>query len=188
MPIWLNPFDVLIVFALLVGTALGFVRGLVRMALNLLVLYIAIVVAMTFYVPAGQFIRRLTSGALPQTLCELIAFVLILILITSLSGFVLRRTYKDTELPGIRQIDQLGGMIIGFILTCTWIGLAIVALSFVLGATDLAVSTLRENLVLFFHTSLLIPIFYNLLPVVLVALRPWMPKGLPPEIFSIRSF
>ncbi len=54
LPSWLNPLDILIGFALLAGVAWGFVRGLVRMALNLLILYIATVLAMTFYPTVGQ--------------------------------------------------------------------------------------------------------------------------------------
>ncbi len=101
-------------------------------------------------------------------------------------NFIVSHTYKDTELPGVRQIDQLGGMVIGFIVISTWIGLAIVALAFVLSATDTASSGLRDNVLMYFHSSRLIPIFYRLLPIVLATLRPWMPKGLPPEIFSFR--
>ena len=186
LPTWLNPFDVLIVFILLGGIALGFIRGLVRMVLSLLVLYIAMVLAMTFYVPTGRWVNFITAGYLPKNTTEALAFVIIVVLTTMILNFVLYRTYKDTELPGIRQIDQLGGMIVGFILICTWIGLGIVALGFVLSATDVAGSGLRENMVRYFQTSNLIPIFYKFLPIVLATLRPWMPKGLPPEIFLLK--
>ena len=67
----------------------------------------------------------------------------------------------NTELPGVRQIDQLGGMLIGFIVISTWIGLAIVALAFVLKATDMAGSGLRDNMLMYFQSSQLIPIFYR---------------------------
>ena len=117
-----------------------------------------------------------------------IAFALVLLLTTALVTFILRRTYKDTELPGVRQIDQLGGMIVGFILTCTWIGLAVVVLAFVLNATDTTVSSLRENLLAFYHGSALIRVFQDFVPIVVATLKPWAPKGLPPEIFSRRYF
>jgi hypothetical protein len=103
-------------------------------------------------------------------------------------GFILRRTYKDTELPGIRQIDQLGGMVIGFVLTCIWIALVLVAVGFVLNATDVAGGTLQANLMVFYNSSFLIPIFFEVLPALLLTLRPWMPKGVPPEIFELRFF
>ena len=185
LPSWLNPFDVIIIFILLGGIALGFIRGLVRMVLNLLVLYIAMVLAMTFYVSVGTWVAFIAAGYLPKNTTEAIAFVLILALTSVILNFVLRRTYKDTELPGIRQIDQLGGMVVGFILICTWIGLGIVALGFVLSATNVTGSAFRENMIHYFQTSNLIPIFYSLLPIVLATLKPWMPQGLPPEIFTL---
>ncbi len=183
LPAWLNPFDVVITFALLAGIAYGFTKGLVRMALGLLVLYVATVLAMTLYIPVGGWIRYLTSGALPATSSQSIAFGLILILFYALTTFVLGRTYRDTALPGIRQFDQIGGMVLGFLLTCFWIGLSLIAISFVLYATDIARSALRENMLMFFRTSHLVPIFIRLYPIFMFTIRPWMPKGLAPDIF-----
>jgi uncharacterized membrane protein required for colicin V production len=188
LPSWLNPFDVFIALALLAGIALGFIRGLVRMALSLLILYIATVLAMTFYSAIGGWFRHISGGILAKSTAEVIAFGLVLLLTTAIITFVLRRTYKDTELPGVRQIDQLGGMIVGFVLTCTWIGLALVAIGFVLNATDTTTSSLRDNILAYYHGSALIRVFQDVLPIILVTLRPWMPKGLPPDIFSRRYF
>lgn len=184
VPAWLNPFDVLIVFALLVGVALGFIRGLVRMILSLLVLYVAAILAVTFYVVVGGWLHSILG--LPRQISEGIAFLLILILTSATINFVLHRTYKDTELPGVRQIDQLGGMIIGFFLACIWIGFSILVLAFFLGTTTAAGEGYRQGLVGYFRTASLIPIFYDFLSVALATLKPWMPKGLPPEMFTFR--
>lgn len=184
LPSWLNPYDVLIVFALLGGTALGFVRGLIRMALSLLVFYAAAVLAMTFYDEAGRLLTFMFG--LPNVISQALAFLLILILTTVFVNFVLRRTYRDTELPGLRQVDQLGGMVIGFVLTCIWIGFSILVLAFVLGTPVAEGGGLHSSLLGFFQSSNLIPIFYQVLPIALATLRPWMPQGLPPEILTIR--
>jgi uncharacterized membrane protein required for colicin V production len=184
LPSWLNPFDVLIIFALLGGAAWGFVRGLVRMALSLLVFYVAAVLAMTLYVTVGRWIGYMSG--MPQTLSQGVGFLLILALTTIVFNFVLRRTYRDTELPGIRQIDQLGGMVIGFFLATIWIGFTILVLAFMLGTPVTEDDSLRLKLIAYFQSSNLIPIFYRFLPVALATLRPWMPKGLPPEIFTFR--
>jgi uncharacterized membrane protein required for colicin V production len=184
LPSWLNPFDILIIFALLGGAVLGFIRGLVRMALNLVVLYVAAVLAMTFYDKAGRWIGYMSG--MPPTISQGIAFLLILALTTIAITSVLRRTYRDTELPGIRQIDQLGGMVIGFFLATIWIGFSIVALAFMLGTPVTQDDSLRQNLIAYFQSSNLIPIFYSFLPVALATLRPWMPQGLPPDIFRSR--
>jgi uncharacterized membrane protein required for colicin V production len=184
LPSWLNPYDILIVFILLVGAAWGFVRGLVRMALSLVVLYIAAVLAMTFYDNLGRLISYMASS--PIYISEAIAFLFIMAVLVIAFNAILRRTYRDTELPGIRQIDQLGGMIIGFVIACLWIGFGILVLAFVLGTPVTEEDSLRLNLIGYFQDSSLIPVFYNLLPVALATLRPWMPRGLPPDIFTIR--
>jgi uncharacterized membrane protein required for colicin V production len=184
LPAWLNPFDILIAFALLGGAAWGFIRGLVRTALNLIVLYIAAVLAMTFYDDAGKWLGYMFGTS--RVVSEAIAFLGILALTSITINFILRRTYKHTELPGLRQVDQLGGMIIGFFLASIWIGFAILALAFMLGATAGQGGGMSGNLIAYFQTSHLIPVFYKFLPVAMVTLRPWMPKGLPPEIFTVR--
>ena len=184
LPSWLNPYDILIVFILLVGAAWGFARGLVRMALSLVVLYVAAVLAMTFYDNLGRLVSYMSG--FPIYISEAIAFLFILAVIVIAFNAILRRTYRDTELPGIRQIDQLGGMIIGFIIACLWIGFGILVLAFVLGTPVTEENGLRLNLISYFQNSSLIPIFYKLLPIAIATLRPWMPKGLPPDIFTVR--
>ncbi len=184
LPTWLNPFDVLIVLGLLGGAALGFIRGLVRMALSLLVLYLATVLAMTLYVIVGRWISYMSG--LSVQVSQGVGFMLVLILTAILLNFILHRAYRDTELPGLRQIDQLGGMVIGFLVASIWIGLVIVALAFVLGVQTTAEDSIRPIVVARFQGSNLIPIFYDFLPIAMATLRPWMPKGLPPDIFTFR--
>ncbi|MGD8623532.1 MAG: CvpA family protein [Anaerolineae bacterium] len=183
LPAWLNPFDVLIALALLGGVALGFVRGLVRMALSLLVLYVAAVLALTMHRTGGRWINYIFN--LPTNVSQAMAFVLILVLTSVIINFILRRTYKDTELPGIRQIDQLGGLVIGFLVTCIWIGFAILVVAFVLRTPVSNESTLQTNLIAYFRSSALVPIFYEILPIAIATLRPWVPKGISPEILKL---
>ncbi len=184
LPSWLNPFDFLIAIAMLGGVALGFARGLLRMAFAVLVFYVAAVLAMSFYVPVGTFIHRLLP-ALAMTTAEAVAFLLILILTAVLLQFLLSRTYKNTEWPGIRQIDQLGGLVFGFLLAALWIGMALVAINFILSTPTPGVEVAQGNMIYYYRQSNLIPVFYKFLPVALATLKPWVPKGKLPDIFSI---
>jgi membrane protein required for colicin V production len=184
LPSWLNPFDVLILFALAAGAAFGFVRGLVRTALSLVVLYVAAVLAMTIHTRIGTYVNYMSG--LPIQAAEGVSFLLILILVAALLNFLLRRAYKDTELPGLRQVDQLVGMVVGFFVGCIWIGFSILVIAFVLGAPAVDPGGLRLNILDFFQTSNLIPIFYRFLPIALATLKPWMPQGIPPELFELR--
>jgi uncharacterized membrane protein required for colicin V production len=186
MPSWLNPFDILIAFALIGGVIWGFTHGLVRMALSLLVLYLAVVLAMSFYVQVGKWIVYLSGESLPQAAAELTGFLFILILTTTVVTFALNRAFKDTELPAIRQIDQLGGLVLGFVLAATWISLVLVGLVFVLSTPGVGSDAFRANVLGYMRSSLLVPIFSDVWPILLATLKPWMPKGQLPAIFTFR--
>jgi uncharacterized membrane protein required for colicin V production len=180
----INPFDVIIIVVLLGGVFLGMLRGLVRMVLNLIVLYVGAVLAVTFHMPVANYIY--TIFAFPRRVCISLAFVLILLITYALLTFVIRRTYRDTELPGIRQLDQLGGLIVGFLVTALWIGLGILVISFFLSAAPSGTEGIQKNMITFFRRSAMVDMFYRFLPVALATLRPWMPKGIPPEILTTR--
>jgi len=186
MPSWLNPFDILIVFALIGGVIWGFTQGLVRMALSLVVLYLAVVLAMSFYEQVGQWILYLSGQGLPQEGAELIAFLFILILTTTVVNFALGRAFKDTELPAIRQIDQLGGLVLGFLLGATWISIALVGLVYVMNTPGFGSDAFRANVLGYMRSSLLVPVFGDVWPIMVATLKPWMPKGELPAIFSFR--
>lgn len=181
---WLNPFDFLIAVALVGGAALGFVRGLVRMALSLVVLYVAAALAMVLYPRLGKLIGQMSG--LPIAVAQGVAFLFILAVIAILLNFLLHRTFRETELPGLRQVDQLGGMVVGFFLMIVWVGLCLVVLAFMLSVPVTEEDTVRTSMISFFQGSYLIPIFYKFLPIALATLKPWMPKGVAPEIFTFR--
>lgn len=186
MPAWLNPFDILIGFALIAGVVWGFTHGLVRMALSIVVLYLAIVLSMSFYVQVGKWIVYLSGGGLIQAAAELTAFLLILIVTTTVVNFILARAFKETELPAIRQIDQLGGLVLGFVLVAAWVGVALVGLVFVLNTPGVGSDTFRANVLSYMRSSLLVPIFQDVWPIILATLKPWMPRGQLPDIFTFR--
>jgi len=186
LPAWVNPFDVLIALSMIAGVALGFVRGLLRMAFSVVILYIATVVAMTFYISLGAYLRRILTRLSPSA-SEGVAFALILTLLAVILHFVLSRTYKNLEWPAVRQIDQLGGMVFGFLAVTLWIGIVVIAIDFVLGTPTPGVETTRQTLIFQFHNSRLIPIYYRFLPIAFATLKPWVPKGNLPDILNLRS-
>lgn len=188
LPSWLNPFDVLFALALIGGVIYGFLRGLVRMALNLAVLYVAAVLAMTFHVWLGGRISYIAGGRLPEAVTQTIAFLLILILTTVVVNFALSKAFKETNLPGIRHLDQLGGLVIGFVLVAVWIGLILIGILFIIDTPGVGSDEFRANIAAYINQSKLVPMFNRFLPIVVATLRPWMPLGEIPAIFRLRLF
>jgi len=187
-PSWLNPFDVLISLALIGGVVYGFVRGFVRMVLSLLVLYVCTVLAMAFYPWLGARVSYLSNGQMPQTVNEAVAFLLILVPSAAIINFALSRAFRDTQLPGIRQVDQLGGLVIGFVLVAVWIGLVLLAIAFVFNTPGFGSDSFRGNVLAYLQSSRLVPIFGNVLPIAFATLKPWMPRGQLPDLFSLKLF
>ena len=139
---------------------------------------------MTFYVRLGEFIRRILAS-LSESASEGTSFVLILVAMAVGLHFVLGRTYKDLQWPAVQQIDQLGGMVFGFVATTLWIGLALIAIDYLLGTFTPGLEGTRQNLRAYFHSSVLIPIYYKFLPVAFGTLKPWVPRGRLPDIFAV---
>jgi uncharacterized membrane protein required for colicin V production len=185
LPSWLNPFDVMIALGMLAGILIGFSRGMLRMVFAVVVIYVAAILAMTFYIPLGRFLGRILTG-LSDIATEALAFVFILIATAAILQFLLSRTYKNTEWPGLRQIDQLGGLIFGFVVTVLWIGLALIGINFVLGTPTPGAQVVQGNFTYYYNTSALIPIYLRFLPIALATLKPWVPQGKLPAIFSLK--
>jgi uncharacterized membrane protein required for colicin V production len=143
--------------------------------MNIAALYIATLLAMQFHLPLGKWMSELTATSLRTT--RAFAFLLILVITDILLSFLARCAYKDTRLPFLGNLDQVGGLLIGFASTCAWISLAIPLLS------GIPWLPFRASLYEAMRASALVPLFDNLLPLILATLRPWLPGGIPP-IFS----
>ena len=106
-------FDILILFALLGGAAVGFYRGFLRQAATTLILYISIVLAALSYRSVSRTLVRLT-GQLPNA-TDVLGFFIVMILAGILLFLMLR------ELMGNLNTDRQGiwhnivGMIFGFL-------------------------------------------------------------------------
>ena len=61
MTVTITFFDILVLFGLFGGAAMGFYRGVVRQALATLIIYISIVVASLFYADLSGILARWTG-------------------------------------------------------------------------------------------------------------------------------
>ena len=106
-------FDILVLFALLGGAAIGFFRGFLRQAASTLILYISMVVASLFYPSISRTLVRLT-GQLPYATDVLGFFLLMGLMMTLL--FLARGELMsniNTDRQGIGH--NLAGMVFGFL-------------------------------------------------------------------------
>ncbi|HET6380924.1 MAG TPA: CvpA family protein [candidate division Zixibacteria bacterium] len=109
----LSPIDLFIVATLAGGVFAGFTQGLIRYALNLLVVPVAFVIASQLKGPMFDTLG-FWQAFTPQLREQIIFLVLFIGLVVG-GWFIVRALYKRTHLPIIRQLDELGGAVLGLL-------------------------------------------------------------------------
>lgn len=194
----MNALDLLITVVLLVGMLLGFARGLMREVIGLFSLYITTLIAAFTYRAVGNFFR-LISPRLTQEASESLAFLTIMLLLYNFFFWSIYRPYKERReqkggwrirraeflKPILGMLDKAGGLLLSFVLTCLWIGLALLITDFMVRVPTWYLPNLevvRVVLVYAIDGSSLVPVFRRLLSIALLTLQPWFIPfgGLPP--------
>jgi len=175
MPI--NPLDGLIVLGLLIGTGIGFVKGLVRQLVSIACLYIATVMAVKFFWWLSAWLSYLFN--FPLRFADTLAFMIIAFVVYGVLGWLARDAYKLGEAHVSGLLDRLGGLALGFVLSLIWIGIGLALLSYVISVPWLRGDTVRRAIAENVNSSYLAPIVNQFTSDVLITIRPWLPRGLP---------
>jgi uncharacterized membrane protein required for colicin V production len=109
----LSPMDIFIVLVLAAGVFAGFTQGLIRYALNAVVVVVAFVIAAQLKGPLFEVLGF--WKAFTPELREQILFLLLFIGLTVGGWFIVRAMYHRTRLPIARQLDELGGAVLGLL-------------------------------------------------------------------------
>jgi uncharacterized membrane protein required for colicin V production len=164
----LTPIDLLIVVALAAGVFVGFTQGMIRYALNVVVVVVAFVLAAQLRDPFFDLLSFWAAFS-PELRRQIIFLVLFIGLLIG-GWFIVRALYRRTRLPVAKQLDELGGAVLGLL----WAALCITFLLVVMesyfrvasdaevGSTGLLGGLFRalDNSVLVeFFRSTLIPTF-----------------------------
>jgi uncharacterized membrane protein required for colicin V production len=127
--------DLFIVLVLAAGVFMGFTQGLIRYALNVVVVLVAFVIASLLEQPLYDTLSF--WEAFTPHLREQILFLLLFIGLVVGGWFVVRALYQRTRLPIARQLDELGGAVLGLLWAALFIGFLVVVMdTFFLTAPD----------------------------------------------------
>jgi uncharacterized membrane protein required for colicin V production len=164
----LSPIDLFIVAALAVGVFAGFTQGMIRYALNAVVVVVAFIIASQLRDPLFDLLSF--WGAFTPPLRQQIIFLVLFVALVVGGWFVVRAFYRRTRLPVVKQLDELGGAVLGLLyaaLTITF--LLIVMDSFFTVAGDAEVAStgwlgglytaLDHSVLVEFFRSTIIPTF-----------------------------
>jgi uncharacterized membrane protein required for colicin V production len=179
---WVD-YAILLVFMVIVG--FGFFGGIAKVSAAIIAIYISSVLAAAFYRPMTDVLQRIFSNV-GQTVGELIMFVLLFLIFSAILTWIVARWLTDVRLPRrILLVDNIGGVVLGLVLSAMALTFAALFLTVVLQALNQTISFTGSDSVLGFarsqiRESELVPLFLRLAPVVTHAISPWFPSGLPP--------
>lgn len=182
----LTPIDLFIVISLLAGVFAGFMQGMIRYALNGVVVLVAFVVAAQLKGPIFDLLNF--WQAFTPALRELVIFLVLFIGLIIGGWFVVRTFYKRTRLPIAKQLDELGGAVLGLLFAALSIAFLVVVMdSFFQVASDRDVASagllkgfydaMNHSVLIDFFRSTLIPTFGFLArPFVPAEMRPFLDR------------
>ena len=172
-----NSIDVVIALCMIMGMAAGFRQGLLRQAIDVVAVYVAVALA-------AQYSGPLTALALPSinldqtTLASLVMFGVFAVTWLSLHGMSYL-IYPSTTFSELAIFDRVGGAGLGLAVGSTIVGVGITLFVFILQAPWGMNYTNQQSLVSMVSSSRLDAIIQSYLPSFFETLRPWLPRGLP---------
>jgi uncharacterized membrane protein required for colicin V production len=174
----LSPMDLFIVVVLAAGVFAGFTQGLIRYALNVVVVIVAFIIASQLKVPLFNALGF--WEAFTPLLREQILFLLLFIGLVVGGWFIVRAFYQRTRLPIARQLDELGGAVLGLLFAALTISFLLVVMdTFFLTAPDSVVADagVIKGLYDALDSSALVQVFRDtLIPTFGYVARPFVPQ------------
>jgi uncharacterized membrane protein required for colicin V production len=174
----LSPIDLFIVACLAGGVFAGFTQGLIRQVLNALVVVVAFVLASQLRDPLFDLLSF--WEAFTPDIRLLIIFLVLFIGLVIGGWFIVRAFYRRTRLPIIKQLDELGGAVLGLLFAAlSIVFLLLVMDSFykVAGDADVASTGWLGSLYRAMDSSVLVEFFRStLIPTFGFVAKPFVPS------------
>lgn len=176
----LGPIDLFIVTSLALGVFAGFTQGMIRYALNSLLVIVSFVLASQLLGPIVDLLGF--WQAFTPELREQIIFLILFVGMVVGGWFIIRIFYRRTRLPIVRQLDEIGGAVLGLLFAALCIVFTLVVMdSFFKVASDAVVES-AGPLTGFYRAmdgSILVQFFREaLIPTFGALARPFVPEGI----------
>jgi uncharacterized membrane protein required for colicin V production len=176
----LGPIDLFVVAALAAGVFAGFTQGLVRYALNIVVVIVAFILAGLLRDPFDSILGGWNVFALEFRLQ--LVFLILFLGLTIGGWFIVRLFWKGTRLPIAKQLDEIGGAVLGLVFAAFAIVMSMVVMdTFFRTAPDAVVNSagLLKGIYEALDSSVLVDFFRaTLIPTLGQAARPFVPSDI----------
>jgi uncharacterized membrane protein required for colicin V production len=176
----LGPIDLFIVACLAAGVFAGFTQGMVRYALNIVVVIAAFIIAGQLRDPFDGILAGWNVFA-PELRAQLV-FLILFVGLTIVGWFIVRVFWKGTRLPVAKQLDELGGAVLGLVFAAFTIVMTMVVMdSFFKSAPDAATNSAGPLKGFYdaMNSSVLVDFFRStLIPTLGQIARPFVPTDI----------
>ena len=173
--------DLAIIGLLAVGVFAGFTQGVIRYLLNAIAVVVSFILASQLKGPIHDLLSFWTAFT-PEGR-ELLIFVILFFGFVIAAWFVIRALYRRTRLPVVKQLDELGGAILGLLYAALVISFQLVVYdSFFRGGGETGgwVAGYYDAL----NSSLIVAFFREtLIPTVGFLARPFVPEEIAQLLF-----
>ena len=122
----LGPIDLLIVALLAAGVFAGFTQGMIRYALNIVVVIAAFVIAGQLRSPLFN-VLDFWQAFTPELRQQLI-FLVLFVGLTIGGWFIVRAFWRGSRMPIAKQLDELGGAVLGLVFAAVSIVMTLVVM------------------------------------------------------------
>ena len=174
----LGPIDLVIVAALAAGVFAGFMGGMVRYALNIVVVIVAFIIAGLLRDPFDSILGGWNVFG-PELRLQLV-FLILFVGLTIGGWFLVRIFWRGTRLPIAKQLDEIGGAVLGLVFAALSIVMLLVVMdTFFRTAPDAEVNTAGPLTGIYqaMDSSVLVDFFRaTLIPTLGQAARPFVPS------------
>jgi uncharacterized membrane protein required for colicin V production len=178
--------DVLFSIVIMAGLAVGYFQGLWRQAMSLGSILAGVILAtylQVFLTAWFGFIHPET----PLVVRETVAFLLLVAIISAVLDFLSRRMFPETKLGVLGMLDRLGGIFVGFFTVCIQASIAVLIFKFLV--TPRVSWPMGQSVRLVIDSgieaSTLVPVFHNLLVIIVSVVGALLPEGAPTFLTSI---
>jgi uncharacterized membrane protein required for colicin V production len=182
----LNWVDFVIIVVLAAGAFAGFQQGMIRWLLSWVALVVAFILASQLKGPITDTLSTFWTAFTPEVR-EFWVFAVLFVGLSVGGWFIVRAFYRTTRLPIVKQIDEVGGALLGIAFAATFIVLQVVVLDSLFKASTVVpragvalppeqVAGLRSYYNAL-NDSVLVGIFHSIvIPVAGTLARPFVPR------------
>lgn len=171
---------------LLIGVfslVIGYVQGMLRQFVWLAALYIAMILGAQYHALVGNWIRAITFQTHPSRIVNVVAFLIIVIVVSFLLSWLASDAYPTEKLKLFPLLNQIGGSILALATTVAALSILLWLVRFSVGEPWPENESIRFTIASGLQTSLLVPFFDALKGPLLETIKLWLPAL--PSIFNL---